>query len=128
MPRPPPLCSRIPVPRVGSGASGAAADERSVEFEADDVVVGFRVSRYAYVPASRNPISKKKKKKRKKKKKLVGTGYLENARMHGRGGREEVKVEAPWATYERAYRGGGGGGGGGGGSRAEGGEDIWGDR
>ncbi|OBR07652.1 Major facilitator superfamily mfs-1 [Colletotrichum higginsianum IMI 349063] len=79
---------------VGVGAGGAAADEHSVEFEADDVVVGFRVSRYAYVPASRNPFVRKKKK-------LVGTDYLENARMHGEGNREEVGVEAPRATYER---------------------------
>ncbi|WQF88848.1 hypothetical protein CDEST_13862 [Colletotrichum destructivum] len=81
---------------VGAGAGGAAADEHSVEFEADDVVVGFRVSRYAYVPASRNPFGRKKKK-------LVGTDYLDNARMHGEGGREEVEVEVevPRATYER---------------------------
>ncbi|KAK2772559.1 hypothetical protein CKAH01_13939 [Colletotrichum kahawae] len=76
--------------QVGAGAGGTANDGHSIEFEVDDIVVGFRVSRYAYVPASINPFSKKKK--------LVGEDYLKNARMHGEG-KDEIK--APQATYER---------------------------
>ncbi|KAH0430330.1 hypothetical protein CcaCcLH18_07842 [Colletotrichum camelliae] len=76
--------------QVGAGAGGTANDGHSIEFEVDDIVVGFRVSRYAYVPASINPFSKKKK--------LVGEDYLKNAKMHGEG-KDEIK--APQATYER---------------------------
>ncbi len=36
-------------------------------------MVGFRVRRYAYVPASRNPLSRRKK--------LKGEDYLKNAEM-----------------------------------------------
>ncbi|SPO05895.1 uncharacterized protein DNG_08584 [Cephalotrichum gorgonifer] len=75
--------------QVGGSAGGSANDGHEVEFEADDIVVGFRVRRYTYVPASRNPFSKKKK--------LSGEDYLENAEMHEAGTKV---VKGPEVTYE----------------------------
>lgn len=76
--------------QLGAQAGSSGNSGNTVEFEADDIVVGFRVRRYAYVPASRNPFSKKKK--------LKGEDYLKKAEMHGEG-RPEVKGLEP--TYEQ---------------------------
>ncbi|KAK3361556.1 hypothetical protein B0T24DRAFT_599266 [Lasiosphaeria ovina] len=76
---------------IGAGAGGSSDNAYTVGFDVDDVVVGFRVRRYAYVPASAwNPLSKKKR--------LEGSDYLENASMH-----EEVKedIAGPEASYEQ---------------------------
>jgi hypothetical protein len=71
-----------------AGSSGNKGD--TVAFEVDDIVVGFRVRRYAYVPASWNPFSKKKK--------LKGEDYLKKAEMQGEG-RTDTKEPEP--TYEQ---------------------------
>lgn len=65
-------------PNSGSGlkaqAGFEASDQHTVEFEANDIVVGFRVRRYAYGPASWNFLSKKVK--------LEGDDYLVHAEMY----------------------------------------------
>lgn len=65
-------------PNSGSGLGAEAgfetSDQHTVEFEVHDIVVGFRVRRYAYVPASRNFLSKKKK--------LEGDDYVVHAEMY----------------------------------------------
>ncbi|KAL8420548.1 hypothetical protein RB594_003364 [Gaeumannomyces avenae] len=75
--------------QLGAKAGASANDERKVEFEVDDIVVGFRVRRYSYVPASRIPLSKEKK--------LKGEDYLVNAKMHEESKKE---IKRPEATYK----------------------------
>jgi len=77
--------------QLGAQAGSSANNGNTVDFEADDIVVGFRVRRYAYVPASWNPFSKKRKK-------LKGEDYLEKAEMYGEG-RSDIRELGP--TYEQ---------------------------
>jgi hypothetical protein len=76
--------------QLGAQAGSSGNNENTVAFEADDIVVGFRVRRYAYVRASWNPFSKKKK--------LKGEDYLEKAEMHAIE-RSDSKELGP--TYEQ---------------------------
>lgn len=77
--------------QLGANAGGAANDEYRVEFEVDDIVVGYRVRRYAYVPASSwNVLSNKKK--------LEGTDYLTNAKLYEDG---DKGIKGPEVTYKQ---------------------------
>lgn len=76
--------------QIGAKAGGVVDNEHSLEFEADDILVGFRVKRYAYIQSSWIPLSKKKK--------LKGEDYLKGAKMHEEEDREEIAVHD--ATYE----------------------------
>lgn len=68
-------------------AGHTANDGHTVNFEADDIVVGFRVRRYAYVRSSLNI---------RRKKKLQGDDYLEGAQMHGENGEETSSGDSPY--------------------------------
>jgi hypothetical protein len=75
---------------LGLNVGGSTNKGNKVEFDIDDIVVGFRVRRYAYVPASRNPFSNKKK--------LTGDDYLKGAAMHEHA---EKEIKGPNATYKQ---------------------------
>lgn len=76
--------------QLGFHAGATANDGHSTEFEAEDLVVGFRASRYAYVRSSWNPMSKKKK--------LKGDDYLTGAKMYT--GEDEDAITPYDAEYE----------------------------
>lgn len=69
---------------------GSDEELRKEQLDVNDlsIVVGFRVRRYAYVRASRNPVSSKKRSE--------GEDYFESAEMHGESGQE---VQEPQAAY-----------------------------
>ncbi|RSL48361.1 hypothetical protein CEP54_012968 [Fusarium duplospermum] len=77
--------------QLGANVGGTANDGHNVEFEVDDIVVGFRVRRYAYESASSwNPLSNKKK--------LTGDDYLVNAEMYEDAGKG---IQGPEVTYKQ---------------------------
>jgi len=69
------VSAQPPATDVEAGVRGKMSGEKKheLEFTVDDIVVGFRVTRYRYVSASMNPFSKKKK--------LVEDEYLDGAEM-----------------------------------------------
>lgn len=94
-------------PNSGSGLGAEAgfetSDQHTSEFEVHDIVVGFRVRRYAYVAASRNFLSKKKK--------LEGDDYLVHAEMYehqkedltsAQAGYNEVPIKEEQMAQEQA--------------------------
>lgn len=92
--------------QVGANAGAAADNEHLVQFEADDIIVGFRVKRYAYFKSSWIPWSKEieirgedydpRYNLRRSKKLLRGEDYLTDAKMH----EEEVRQEILDGSYE----------------------------
>lgn len=83
-----------PTSSIGGGfkAQASGNQDHSVGFTVNDIVVGFRVKRYAYVRKSWNPFTKKKV--------LIEEDYLEGGKMHAHrdtesGDSESVYEEVP---------------------------------
>lgn len=96
------LAGKEPNSGVGLGATGGRKSNygHNVNFESKDLVVGFRCRRYAYIKASRNPMSKKKK--------PHDDVYLKGAQMHGDDGEDPLDDvalnEIPMPEEEKAHK------------------------
>ncbi|RKL43933.1 hypothetical protein BFJ70_g4245 [Fusarium oxysporum] len=82
--------AKEPTDTIGAGVQAQAAgnEDHSVSFTADDIVVGFRVKRYAFERTSWNPLRSKV---------LTNEDYLEGAEMYTH---KETKSEDDESKYE----------------------------